>query len=151
MPNLHYLWCRECAAVRQTYPKPECVHFGKVKRHRNSESSMVVFRFKDGRVSIPWEPGTKVPQGAVREEVRGARAVRKLEREMDAKDLSRHHNYQEKLERMMEPVNHSMREGLRHQMRNATTTFEREYVQATLDRLDRKPVTSGYDPGNHRD
>lgn len=157
MPNRHYIACAKCTLpVRvddgsfKTRTGKRCEHLGGTP-HRNSESSMVIFRFADGRISVPWEPGSKVPAGAVREEVRGARAVRKLEREMDAKDLSKHRHYEEKLERMMEPVNASMRAGLRRQMANARTPFERDYVRGVLDRLERKPATSGYEAGNHRD
>lgn len=151
MPNRHYQFCHDCQKVKQTHPLPGCIHFGKQPRHRNSESSMVIFRYPDGRTSIPWSPDAKTPKGAIREEVRGAKAVRKLERELDAKDLSKHRHYQEKLERMMEPVQASMREGLRRQMSNASTQFEKDYVRGVLDRLDRKPVTSGFEAGNHRD
>ena len=151
MPNRHYQFCPDCSAVKQTHPEPGCVHFGKQRRHTNSESSMVVFRFADGRTSIPWSPDAKVPRGAVREEIRGAKAVRKLERELDAKDLSKHRHYQEKLERMMEPIQASMRSGLRQQMNRATTQFERDYVRAAMERLDRKPSEQNWEAGNHRD
>lgn len=151
MPSRHYLYCEPCKKVRQVSPEPACIHFGKRSLQHNSESSMVVFRFADGRTSIPWSPDAKLPRGAVREEIRGAKAVRKLERELDAKDLSKHRHYQEKLERMMEPINASMRAGLHRQMSNATTQFERDYVRGVLDRLDRQPASSGYEAGNHRD
>ena len=150
MANRHYLYCNACKDVKQISPEPECVHFGKLPRRRNSESSMVIFRNADGKVSIPWEPNARTPKGFVREEVRGARAVRKLERELDARDLQRHRHYQEKHERIMAPINASVRDGLKRQMSSARTQFEKDYVRRMLERLERKPVTSGFDAGNHR-
>jgi len=147
MANLHFKYCDTCKAVKQTYPDPECSHFGKVQR--NTESVMVIFRGPDGKVSIPWSDKTKTPEGFVREEVRGAKAVRKLERELDAKDLARHHQYQEKMERFMEPINNSVREGLKRQRDNARHPFERDLAAAALARMDRG-YSQNFDAGNHR-
>lgn len=144
------MYCDDCKKVVRV-DLPECVHFGAFTAQKNSESSMVILRKPDGSISIPWEPTARCPKGAVREEVRGSRAVRKLERELDAKDISKHHRYQEKMERMMAPINASVRDGLKRQMANARNPFEKDFARRALERIDRTPITSGYDPGNHRD
>jgi hypothetical protein len=147
--NQRFQYCDDCKKVVRV-DLPECVHFGAFVQQKNAESSMVVFRSADGKVSIPWEPNAKCPAGYQREEVRGARNVRKLERELDAKDLARHRQHQEKMERFMAPINSSMREGLKAQMRNARHPFEKDLAQAALDHLDRG-YSDRYDAGNHRD
>lgn len=141
-----YRHCTPCNRVVRV-DEPECAHFGRAQR--NSESVTVVFRGPDGKVSIPWEPTAKCPEGFVREEVRGARAVRRLERELDAKDLATHRATEERKARFQEPINKVVRENLLHRMRNATHPFEKSLAQAALDRMERSYSTN-YDAGNHR-
>lgn len=142
-----YRYCDPCAKVVRI-DEPECAHFGRAQR--NSESVTVVFRGPDGKISIPWEPTAKCPEGFVREEVRGARAVRRLERELDAKDLATHRATEERKARFQEPINKVVRENLHHKLRNARHPFERQLVQGMLDRMDRG-YSSNYEAGNHRD
>src|SRR5438552_521156 len=97
-----YLHCTDCNSVVRVAPDPECVHFGKATR-RTTESVTTIFRGPNGRVSIPWSPDAKVPKGFVKEEVRGARAVRRLEKELDAQDLQRHRHNQESEHRVFGP------------------------------------------------
>jgi hypothetical protein len=120
------------------------------RRYRNSESSMTVFRYADGRISIPWEPNSKVPAGAVREEVKGAHNVRKLEREMDAHDLKRHRKHKESYDRVFGPELEARRENLKHIARTHEHPFGRALAQAALDRQ-QSGYSTNFDAGNHRD
>lgn len=143
-----FRYCDDCSKVVRT-DVPECVHYGAYKLQKNTESVTVVFRSKDGRVSIPWEPNAKCPTGYVREEVRGSRAVRRLERELDAKDLQRHRESQLRMEAMKAPQLHYHRERLKQIAREHPHQFGRDLAKAALSRSERG-YSSNYDAGNHR-
>lgn len=145
-----YIFCDQCHTCIRTDDGSYCQHYLTRGRTHNVESTMTIFRSHDGKVSVPWSPDSKCPKGFVREEVRGARAVRRLEKELDSKDLARHRHFQEKTERMMEPINRSIREGLKHQMRNARHPFEKQLAQAALDKMERG-YGDRFEAGNHRD
>jgi hypothetical protein len=117
---------------------------------RNAESVTVVFRGPNGETSIPWEPTAKCPPGYQREEIRGSWAVRKLERELDAKDLQHYRETQERKQMLIEPRLQHHRENLKQIVREARNPFERHLAQAALDRSQRGYSTN-YDPGNHRE
>lgn len=102
-------------------------------------------------MSIPWEPGAKCPAGYERQEVRGARAVRRLEKELDAKDLTKHRHFKEQQERLFSPQMNHHRENLRHIVRNATHPFQKSLAQAALDRSQRGYSNQNWEAGNHRD
>jgi len=153
-----YLHCVDCNQVVRISPDPECVHYGKLPRRRNSESVTVVFRGPNGRVSIPWSPDAKIPKGFVREEVRGARAVRRLEKELDAQDLIRHRRNQESEHRVFGPSRQRIREDLHQMIREGVakvgdrtvqlTDTGKEYARAALKKLD-GGYSKNFDPDNH--
>lgn len=143
-----FKYCDSCSKVVRT-DIPECVHYGAYRMQKNVESVTVVFRGPDGKVSIPWEPGAKCPSGYVREEVRGARAVRRLEKELDAKDLAKHRHFKEQQERLFSPQMNHHRENLKHIARTHQHQFGRDLAKAALARSERG-YSSTYDPGNHR-
>jgi len=162
MANMIYLWCKDCEAVREVSPEPACVHFGRVPKRRNAESVTVVFRSPDGKVSIPWEPNAPCPKGYVREEVRGARAVRRLEKELDAKDMKRYQRFQENRQRLFR--HDKRREDLKQIVSQGVTTkidhdgsrrtiqvsqFGRDLAREALRKMDNAP-SERYEPGNYR-
>lgn len=162
MANAHYLYCRDCKAVKQVSPAPECIHFGKVGRTRNCASSMTIFRGPDGQISVPWDDKTPCPKGYEREEIRGARAVRQIERELDAKDIARHRRFQENRQKLFR--HDQRREDLKQIISQGVTTkrdaqgnvktihvteFGRKLAREALRRMDSAP-TDRYDPGNYR-
>src|SRR5262252_755070 len=101
MANLRYLACTKCESpVRvddgsyQNDRGEVCQHYGARLRQHNCESSMVIFRSPNGKISIPWQPDAPCPKGYRREEIHGANNVRHLERELDARDIARHEKFQ---------------------------------------------------------
>lgn len=126
-----------------------CEHLDADYRHRNVESSMTVFKYADGRTSIPWSPDVPTPRGAERVEVRGSHNVRKLERELDAKDSARHRKHKESVERVFGPELAARRKNLRQIAREHPHQFGRDLAAAALQRSQRG-YSENYDPGNHR-
>lgn len=135
----------------------QCDHLG--QRSRNAESTMTIFRGPDGKISIPWEPDAPCPKGYVVEEVRGTRAVRKLERELDQKDIARHKSHQEKLRLLHEPARAKRREDLKQIIREGVTTHEGRTIRVSefgraiareALRRSESGYTKQYDPGNYR-
>lgn len=157
MSRQHYIACEKCVGLVRvddgSYATRNgtCEHLDADRRQRNSESSMVVFKSKDGRISIPWEPNAPTPKGFVREEVRGANNVRKLEREMDAHDLKRHKRHKESIERVFGPELEARRNNLKELARSAPHPFSRALAQAALDKQSRGYSNSNWEAGNHRD
>lgn len=167
---MRYIACEKCQGPVRVddgsylnHKGEQCTHFFEigVDTGRNSESVTVIFRGPNGKVSIPWEPDTPCPAGYVREEVRGARAVRRLEKELDAKDIARYRQHQEKLQRVFAPQRAQRREDLKQIIREGVTTHEgrtirvsqfgRDLARERLRRLDQESSTRGnYDPGNYR-
>lgn len=120
---------------------------------------MTIFRGPNGKISIPWEPNAPCPKGYVVEEVRGARAVRRLEKELDAKDIQRHQQFQEKLRRLHEPARAKRREDLKQIIREGVTTHEGRTIRVSefgraiaREALRRSEAgySKQYDPGNYR-
>lgn len=121
---------------------------------------MTVFRGPNGEISIPWERSTPCPKGYEVEEVRGARAVRRLEKELDAKDIKRHQDFKLKQEAIFGPQREKRRQDLRQIVRDGVTVHEgrtirvsdfgRAVAQAKLDQLNKGGYSDCYDPGNHR-
>lgn len=165
MPNRHYLYCAACKAVMQVSPEPECVHFGRASRQHNAESVMVVFRSPDGKVSIPWEPNTPCPKGYVREEIRGVRATRRLEKELDTIDRKRYEQHQLKLQNVLGPQRERRRQDLHQIIREGQTTVPdgrggqrtirvtemgRNIAREALRKMDNGGYSQRYEPGNYR-
>lgn len=163
-PKQTYIYCDQCRHCIRTDDGSYCRHYLTRARTHNVESSMVVFRSPDGKVSIPWEPNAPCPAGYVREEVRGARAVRKLERELDARDLRRHQQHMAKREFVFGPQRQKRREDLKQIVRDGSYTVTdrdgrthtkhvtqvgRDLARAALSRLD-SGYSKSYDPGNYR-
>jgi hypothetical protein len=169
MGNLRYIACKDCLGpVRiddgsyQNQHGEVCQHYGARVLQRNCESNMTIFRSPDGQVSIPWEPDTPCPKGYIKEEVRGARAVRRLERELDARDIQRHHNWLRKRDHLF---NRSQRrEDLKQIARDGVYTvtdkdgckhtkhvseFGRSMARQALRKMD-GGYSERYDPGNFR-
>lgn len=144
-----FRYCDDCSKVVRT-DIPECVHFGAFKMQKNAESVTVVFRSKDGKVSIPWSPDAKCPPNYVREEIRGARAVRKLEREMDASDLRRHRKSTARMEALKAPQLNYHRERLKQIAREHPHQFGRDLAKAALTKSE-QGYSTNFDAGNHRD
>lgn len=136
-----------------------CEHFEAQQSTKGVESVTVVFRSPDGKVSIPWDHETPCPPGYAREEIRGPRALRKLERELDAADIKRHNNFRDNRDRLYEPQRRQRREDLRQIIRDGVTVHEgrtirvtqqgRDIARAALERGERG-YSDRYDPGNHR-
>jgi len=160
--NQRFMYCDDCAKVVRV-DLPECVHFGAIKVSKHVESTTVVFRSSSGKISIPWDDKTPCPKGYVREEIRGARAVRRLEQELDAKDLQRHRNWQEKRQLLFR--HDERREDLKQIISQGVTTkvdadgtrrtihvsqFGRDLARQALRRIDSAPPER-YDPGNYRE
>lgn len=120
---------------------------------------MTIFRSKDGKISIPWSRDTPCPPNYVAEEVRGARAVRRLEKEMDAKDIQRHQNHQLKQQAIFGPQREKRKEDLRQIVREGQTVHEgrtikvsefgRELARQAL-RKSEQGYSQNYSPGNYR-
>lgn len=136
-----------------------CTHFGG-PRERNVESVTTIFLGPDGKISIPWERNTPCPPGYVVEEVRGAQAVRKLEKELDQKDIKRYQQHKLKQEaifgaqraKRQEDLKQIVREGVAiHEGRTIKVSdFGRRIAQEKLDQLNKGGYSQNYDPGNHR-
>jgi len=141
----------------------QCEHF--FDQTKNTESSLTVFRSPDGKVSIPWEPNAPCPAGYRKEEIRGARATRKLERELDAQDRKRYQQHQLKLEAVKGPGREKRRADLQQLIRDGVTTVPdgrggqrtihvtqmgRDIARAALAKIDNRPTSGNYDPGNYR-
>ena len=169
---MRYLACEKCCGpVRvddgsfTNHRGQRCEHFYESTPSKNAESVMVIFRGPDGKVSIPWEPNTPCPKGYVVEEVRGAPAVRRLEKELDQKDIQRYKRHQAKLERIFAPQRAQRREDLKQLARDGVTTvrekdgstrtiqvseFGRALAREKLRRLDQGGYANNYEPGNYR-
>lgn len=141
----------------------QCEHL--FEPRKNCESSLTVFRSPDGKISIPWEPTDPCPPGYQIEEVKGARAVRRLEKELDSQDRKRYEQFQLKLERVKGPGREKRRQDLQQIIRDGVTTvpdgrggirtihvspFGRDIARAALARIDRGTYSKNYDPGNYR-
>lgn len=141
----------------------ECIHF--FEATRNVESTLTVFRSPDGKVSIPWEPNAPCPPGYTTEEIRGAAATRRLEKELDAQDRKRYERYQQKVERLKAPSRERRRQDLQQIIREGCTTvpdgrggtrtirvsqFGRDIARQALKRIDQGGYSQRYDPGNYR-
>lgn len=163
MRGQRFTYCDGCKKVVRI-DLPECVHFGAFKAGKNTESVTVVFRSPDGKVSIPWDPNTPCPKGYVREEVRGARATRKLEKELDARDYRRYQHFQQKKEVIFGPRRQRSREDLKQIIRDGTytmtgrdghtqtrhvTEFGRSLAREALRRMD-SGYSKPFEAGNYR-
>src|SRR6266478_4381686 len=115
--NQRFMYCDDCSKVVRV-DLPECVHFGASKSGGNVGSVTVVYRAKDGTTSVPWNPddprvvANAKRKGLERIEYRGVKGERRLAKELDEKDYSRHLRHQEKMERLMAPQVAMRREGL---------------------------------------
>ena len=159
-----YIWCNDCKALIRLDTGEYCDHYI-AKNFPSIESVTVVFRGPNGDVSIPWDHSSPTPEGYVREELRGSRALRKLERELDAKDIKRHAQYQEKVERQFYMQREQRRRDLHDMIRTGVAVVQgadgskrtihlsergRDLARAQLERGQRG-YSERYDPGNHRD
>lgn len=152
-----YIWCDKGNHLIRVDDGSLCEHYAPPAR--NTESTMTIFRGPGGKISIPWDPSTPCPPGYTLEQVRGARAVRKLEKELDAKDIKRHQQFQEKLQRLHAPSKAQRREDLKQIVRDGVTTHEgrtirvsefgREMARQALQRSEQK-YSQNYEPGNYR-
>lgn len=86
--------------------------------------------------------------------------MRRLEKELDAKDIKRHQDFQLKQQAIFGRQREKRREDLRQIVRDGVTVHEgrtirvsefgRAMAQAKLDQLNKGGYSQNYDPGNHR-
>jgi hypothetical protein len=161
-----FMYCDDCHKVVRV-DLPECIHFGACTMRRNAESVTVVYRNKDGKISTPWNPdhprvvANARKHGLERVEIRGARAVRKFERELDARDLSRHRRHMEKREQLFAPMINRARQDLHDIVREGQTRIGNQVIKVSqqgrnlareeLRRLERGYSEQNWESGNHRD
>ncbi len=165
-----YLLCHKCETIVRVDDNSylnsrgePCDHF--FDTPKTSESTLVVFRSPDGKISIPWEPNAPCPPGYTKEEIKGAAASRRLEKELDAADRKRYEQYQLKVERIKGPARERRRADLQQIMRDGCTTvpdgqgglrtinvsqFGRDIARQALAKMD-SGYSKSYDPGNFRE
>lgn len=171
MPTKRYIACYDChGPVRiddgsyQNQRGEVCQHYGARSPQKNVESTLVIFRGADGKPSIPWDPNTPCPKGYTREEIRGVRATRRLEKELDARDYARHQHFQQKKEVIFGPRRQRSREDLKQIIRDGTytvtdgngsiktrhvTEFGRSLAREALRRMD-SGYSKPFEAGNYR-
>ena len=164
MSRSTYLWCETGNHLIRTDNGEFCEHYIAKHSTKGVESVTVIFRGPDGKITLPWQHDAPCPPGSVREEVRGPKALRRLEKELDAKDLKRHRDYVEKEARLKAPGLARRRADLHQIIRDGATTvpdgkggrrtihvspFGREIARHALARMERG-YSDRYDPGNHR-
>lgn len=156
---MRMIYCTTGDHMIRTDDGSYCDHYIEKHVDKGVESVTVIFRSPDGKISIPWDHSSPCPAGYQREEVRGPKALRKLERELDAADIKRHNNFRDNRDRLFAPMRQQRRDDLQQIVRDGVTVHEgrtirvtqqgRDIARAALERSERG-YSDRYDPGNHR-
>lgn len=118
-------------------------------RHRNAQNfdPVVIFRGPKGKVRFPGRSDAPTPQGYERVELRTSHEVHKFEREMNAKEMSKYQNRQEREERCYEPFHSAMRSQLRAHAQHFSQQG-RDFAELAMRENNNRP-RERFDPGFH--
>lgn len=131
---------------------PECGEHAKMAflpRRQDAQNfdPVVIFRGTKGKVRFPGRANAPTPKGYERVELRTSHEIHKFEREMNAKEISRYRDKQEREERCYGPFHESMRSQLRGHLQHFSA-YGRDFAETAIRENDNRP-RKRFDPGFH--